>query len=231
MVGTYEVDAHGDLILMLTSETLAIFNTSAGNEDTSETPSPAKKQRRNTRPAKSGSRAGPPSSELRVKVSSKHLCLASRYFDTMLSGSWAEATTVYDDGCRHANLEVVDLEAFKILMDVIHGRSRKVPRTVSLYTLAKLAVLVDYFDCHDVVGIVSDLWVEGLKSTVPESICKELILWMFISSVFRVPEIFESTTEAAILRSTGPIGTMGLPIMDSIVGEFPVTVALAVEKY
>ncbi|CAJ2508725.1 Uu.00g137510.m01.CDS01 [Anthostomella pinea] len=40
-----------------------------------------------------------------------------------------------------------DANALSILMYVIHGRHRGVPRSASLELLTKIAVLVDYYKC------------------------------------------------------------------------------------
>lgn len=154
---------------------------------------------------------------LRLKVSSKHLSLASGYFKKMLGGGWAEASTVHHDGCRHVDLEDFDADAIKILMDVIHGRAHNVPRSVDLDLLAKIAILVDYFGCQQVVAIVSDIWIQAAKRTISTHLDRGLILWILIASVFHKQEIFKSVTRVAIVESSSPIPTLGLPIRDKIV--------------
>lgn len=39
-----------------------------------------------------------------------------------------------------------------ILMNIIQGRNRSVPEIINLEMLARLAILVDYYDCHEVLG-------------------------------------------------------------------------------
>ncbi|KXH56878.1 hypothetical protein CSAL01_06126 [Colletotrichum salicis] len=86
-------------------------------------------------------------------VSSKHLALASRCFSAKLSGPWIEASVKHIDGCYHMDASDWDPEALLILMHVIHGKTRSVPRQIDLEMLAKLAVLVDYYDCHEVIEL------------------------------------------------------------------------------
>jgi hypothetical protein len=102
-------------------------------------------------------------------------------------------------------------------MNIIHGRTRKIPRWVSLETLAKIAVLVDYYECLEVVEVFSEIWITQLKKDLPKMYAGDLILWMWISWVFRQPEEFNMTTSIAMKQSQDPIQTLGLPIPEIIV--------------
>jgi hypothetical protein len=94
---------------------------------------------------------------VRMRVSSSHLILASSYFKRMLRGGWKEDCTLCAEGCLTIYVEDWDPDALLILMNIIHGHTRKVPRTVSLEMLAKLAVLVDYYECIEVVEVLSEI--------------------------------------------------------------------------
>jgi hypothetical protein len=102
-------------------------------------------------------------------------------------------------------------------MDIIHGHTRKVPDALSLETLAKIAVLVDFYECLEVVEMWSKIWVDKLRSTVPRDYSKDLMLWVCISWVFQQVEIFQKVTKVAMMHSTGSLRTMGLPIPERIV--------------
>ncbi|KAK4236172.1 hypothetical protein C8A03DRAFT_45785 [Achaetomium macrosporum] len=145
--------------------------------------------------------------EMRMRVSSRHLILASPYFRAALNGRWQEAVSVSAD-------------SFLILMQIIHGRNRQVPRLVSLELLAKIAVLVDYYECYEVVEVFVALWFQGLKSQnqLPAHVNGELVLWLFISWVFGDADLFTSVTSTALRQSQGPLPTFGLPIPKRIVG-------------
>ena len=47
-------------------------------------------------------------------------------------------------------------EVLVILMYIVHGMTRKVPRNIPLFTLAKLAEWVNFSQLHEVVEIFSD---------------------------------------------------------------------------
>ncbi|KAH0551143.1 hypothetical protein GP486_007519 [Trichoglossum hirsutum] len=150
--------------------------------------------------------------EIQIRVSSNHLALASTYFERMLRGNWKEGHALRSDG--HVGLDVGewDHEAFLILMNVIHGRTRAVPQSISLELLAKIAVLVDYYKCEEVIRVFLEMWISQLKENLPETYSRDLILWICISWVFRLSKQFTIATNIALQQSRGPIQTLGLPI-------------------
>jgi hypothetical protein len=79
-----------------------------------------------------------------VRVSSRHLVLASRTLKLLLPNSpeWP----LLDD----------EPNAVLILLSVIHGRYRNVPRNVDLATLTEIAILVDKYDLHEAVSVMKD---------------------------------------------------------------------------
>ncbi|GKT61104.1 hypothetical protein ColTof3_08443 [Colletotrichum tofieldiae] len=54
-------------------------------------------------------------------------------------------------------------------MNVIHVQARDVPRKVSLEMLAKIAVIVDYYKCHNAIHFFSQTWVENLGKPLPSA--------------------------------------------------------------
>ncbi|MCJ1307678.1 hypothetical protein MMC25_001326 [Agyrium rufum] len=121
----------------------------------------------------------PPSTEIRV--SSRHLILASSYFRRMLQGDWKEAKSLQSDESLLIEETEWDAVAVRIIMDLIHGQFRRVPKAISLEMLAKIAVVVDYYQCLEVVEIFSGAWIASLKQTVPESYSRNTMLWIWIS--------------------------------------------------
>lgn len=115
-----------------------------------------------------------------------------------------------------------DPEAFLIVMSIIHGRTKMVPREVDLELLAKIAVIVDYYGCHDVMEIVKESWFKQINDIAEEGSPRDLVLGLFASWVFSKPELFHGITEFAVLRFTEPMRTLGLPIPSTLVGEYVV---------
>ncbi|KAL2882827.1 hypothetical protein SGCOL_001517 [Colletotrichum sp. CLE4] len=155
-------------------------------------------------------------------VSSRHLALSSRYFSAKLSGPWIEAAVKHIDGCYHMDATEWDSEALLILMRVIHGKTRSVPRHMDLEMLAKLAVLVDYYECHEVIEIYCPGWIGSLSDKLPADYGRDMVLWLLISHVFQQYDIFQQMTRVAVLKSADPVRTMELPIPSSLVGKYSI---------
>jgi hypothetical protein len=162
-----------------------------------------------------------PTTEWSFKVSSKHLMLASQRFKKMLTGGWSEATTVYSDGCRHVDLEHdnFDPEALQILLHTIHGKTSMIPRFIDLEMLAKVAVLVDDFECYEELEIISDIRIRKLECSLPTDYNRDVVLWILICGVFHKPTLFERVTSIAITHGSGLFETLNLPISEPVSGQ------------
>ena len=165
-------------------------------------------------------RAKPDRTVVRMRVSSKHLTLASGYFKAALEGGWKESTATCPHSHRVLDAEDWDVCAMEIFLNIIHGRTNCVPKTVSLEMLAKIGVLVDYYRSLNVVQFFAQVWIENMRCMVPASYSTELILWVFVSWVFREPVVFETTTRIAAEGSQGLVSAMGLPIPQKVIGKF-----------
>ncbi|KAK2036373.1 hypothetical protein LZ31DRAFT_511126 [Colletotrichum somersetense] len=150
-------------------------------------------------------------------LSSRHLILASTYFNTKLKGPWKEATVDSTDGRFYVEASEWDDQAMLLLMRVIHGHNRKVSREITLEMLAKIAVLVDYYGCHEAVELVAGIWIDSLKGCIPLQCNRDLILWLLISSVFHQRDLFQLVTKTAIQESRAPLPSLELPISLNVI--------------
>ncbi|KAI0881275.1 uncharacterized protein GGS22DRAFT_172801 [Annulohypoxylon maeteangense] len=154
------------------------------------------------------------SSSVQFLVSSRHLILASGYFRGVLRGPWKEGTVIHPDGRRHVSAEDWDETALLIVMQAIHGRNRNMPASITLDLEAKIAVLVDYYKCHEAL---MPWWVPWDKSPKPRfspPFGRNLVLWILISSVTEQEEELEWAMRVAVRHSENSFPTMGLPIAD-----------------
>lgn len=157
--------------------------------------------------------------EVRILVSSRHLCLASVVFSRMLHGPWAEGRS-QSIPLHEITANEWDTEALLIVLNIIHGRNRSVPRSISEEMLVKVAVIVDYYDCHEVTEFASDIWIQNANSSIPTSYdSSRCLIWLCISLVFSQADIFRHMTELIIMESSGPFETIGLPLPGSVLGE------------
>lgn len=171
--------------------------------------------------------------ELRLKVSSQHLILASKHFRNRFRYSHHRPQSDNDDsnssdGRIHITLSPgYDPKAIITVMDIVHGRGRKVPRTLDgVETLAQIAVVVDAFKFHDTAEVYAERWfADLLKDGRPEKRLneatddRELVLWIYASYVFRQAKVFKAATRIAVLRSDGPLRNLGLQVRDGVISE------------
>ncbi|KAH7066495.1 hypothetical protein FB567DRAFT_574280 [Paraphoma chrysanthemicola] len=140
----------------------------------------------------------PEEDEVWYYVSRRHLVSSSPTLDRMISGAvWKEGNRDESDGLYHVPAEDWDAEALLYVLQVLHLRNGQVPRTVSLEMLAKIT-----------------RWVERLRVTspVPSFLCRDLMLWMCIAWVLKLPQEFEQTTTVAMRREDQELPSLGLPI-------------------
>lgn len=189
-------------------------STSEAASESPERGEPRRKRRKGNPASVAGE-----SSEVRFRLSSRHLILASPYFRAMLTGPWVESSS-RSGSMYTTSASEWDEGALTILMDIIHGHSERVPRSMSLELLAKIAVLVDYYKCHNIVKFYSDTWIKAILggTGLPRKYSRDLVLWLFTSCVFVQHEIFNSLTLLALRQTRGPVRTLGLPFPDGLIG-------------
>ncbi len=161
-----------------------------------------------------------PAQVFHVRVSSKHLILASSVFKRILQVGFKEGQQLSSQGHTELPLPDDNPAALLVLLNLIHGQTRKVPRTVDLGMLTELAILVDKYELLETTEMVMDHWFHGLEKDVPLSFTDDLLPWMCLSWVFKKPEIFRKVTRVAQLESEGLLEVNQLPIPQSVLGTF-----------
>ena len=134
-------------------------------------------------------------------VSAKHMMLASPVFEAMLNGNFKEGRTLQSDSRVEVPLPDDDADTFRILLSIIHGRNRSVPRKIDLDRLVQVAVLADKYQMVEAVEAYSGAWIANLKSTIPAKLCGDLGRWICIAWVFGLAAEFSSTTKTLIQQS------------------------------
>jgi len=147
-------------------------------------------------------------------VSSRHLMLASSTFKRMLAqDGFAESVRNEVDGLYHIVAHDWDPEAFLIVLRIVHGRNKQVPREVTLEMLAKIAVLEDYYNFEESLDVFTEVWVQSLtKTSIPTIYCRDLVLWVWVAWIFDVEQQFTQATDTVIRQSTESFQTLELPI-------------------
>ncbi|KAF5571552.1 hypothetical protein FPHYL_299 [Fusarium phyllophilum] len=136
--------------------------------------------------------------EVRMRVSSRHLILASPFFRSALEGPWRSRTSsFFGKPLRQIIAYKWDAVAFALVLDIIHGRHRGVPRSVDIMLLTRIATIVDFYHCQEVVQIFADHWY-GIDNLLWSEYSSRTLMWLFISWVFSGEEAFNKATEMTL---------------------------------
>ncbi|EYE90758.1 uncharacterized protein EURHEDRAFT_417062 [Aspergillus ruber CBS 135680] len=134
----------------------------------------------------------------------------------MLTPRWREGQELDANGSMELDITDTDPNTFLIILNIIHCRMARVPHVVDFDTLTELAVLADYFQCHEALEPYPSIWLRHLKNSVPSMYCRDLVKWIFISWVFNYDDIFTKVTRIVQLHADHDISLYNLPIPESI---------------
>jgi hypothetical protein len=158
--------------------------------------------------------------EVYFQLSSKHLTFTSEYFRGLMANNWKEANSSHDFAYS-VTAEDWDEAALLMVMNIIHCKTKEIPHQVDLAMVAKVAVIVDYYQCSSAVRFYAEIWIKNFKKkdNSADTYGRNLLLKLFISYVFSNDSGFQKSTEIIIRESRGPIHSLGLPFPKEIVGE------------
>ncbi|KAL6799612.1 hypothetical protein GGI42DRAFT_59341 [Trichoderma sp. SZMC 28013] len=225
----YEIDPSGDTLLILRNANapFAVLPSSGPQEkqkasgSTPDDKTTGKAQDADSKPKEEGGKPNDADSKptVQMRLSSKHLTLASKYFQKLTANNWKESKEATPEFSYSyvINANDWDEKALLLLMNIIHGRTSKVPRYIDLELLAKMAVLVDYYQCHEVVSFFSQTWLSSIFIVIPRKGEREFMLRLVVCLVFSETFNFQLLTKTIIWGSTGPIDSLGLPIKQDII--------------
>ncbi|KAL9561201.1 hypothetical protein ACKAV7_014556 [Fusarium commune] len=152
--------------------------------------------------------------EIRFRVSSAHLILSSPVFRAMLDGPFSEGIRKKDNLFEVRAFEW-NAEALVILLDIIHGHHRSLPKRVELDILIEIAMLCDYYQCQEIVETFAERWITAFGEDKPYE--EEATMnWMFIAWVFQKGHLFTSMVAATLQHSRIPMHT-DLPLPSTII--------------
>ncbi|PYH89032.1 hypothetical protein BO71DRAFT_403400 [Aspergillus ellipticus CBS 707.79] len=155
-----------------------------------------------------------PDKKTKIRVSSKHLAFASPRFQDMLESSDGEFGRIERD-LLPAGFD--NLSAVLVLLNVIHGCARKVPRSLDPETLCMVAMLAEHYECLEAVEVYFENWVRNIEDRVPRVYTDDLSIWLYIAWTFKHQMLFKHVTRIAVRESTGPVPTLDLPIPKKLI--------------
>jgi hypothetical protein len=165
----------------------------------------------------------PLEAQFNMLVSSRHMVLASSVFAVMLQTRFQEGWTLETKGKVEIPLPDDDPDPFTVLLNIIHGRTRQVPRRVNLDMMTELSILVDKYQMHEVVGVFSEIWIGALMDRVPKVLTADTLPWLCISWVFGNDAAFKQVTELLMRAGDSELEDLinELPIPEAVVGIVP----------
>jgi hypothetical protein len=129
------------------------------------------------------------------------MMLASPVFKAMLQHStFKEGKKLSSAGKVEVPLPDDDPTPFRIVLDIIHGRNKQVPRKIDLEMLTKMSIVVDKYQMTEGVQSYSEGWIEALREDLPTKYVTEkdtnlVHRWLGISWVFEKSEEFKKMTQ------------------------------------
>ncbi|RDW61717.1 uncharacterized protein DSM5745_10389 [Aspergillus mulundensis] len=205
---TYDLDPTGDIVIVLGDEDRLLPSDLA--ELTPEWLSNAKNRRD---PDPTGDEEY---REYQIRCSSKHLMLASKTFERQLP-------YFMDEIEKHGFVEIGLFDEppriFLLVLMIIHGRTRLLPRKIGLSTLAGVAELSHKLECEEAVNASAQLWISKFGKDLPRVYSKYARWWLQISWVFQGKYVFQKITKVIQATSTDAIEGNLLCVPDTIIDE------------
>lgn len=152
------------------------------------------------------------------RVSSRHLILASPFFSELFQSELTRNARVQSPDCIEVPLMGDDPDALLILMRLVHGRFKEVPRRVNLATLTQIAILVDKYELTETTDLLIQGWIMGIKDKIPQQLTKDVLSYLLIAAVFDYEGVLIEASRVALQTSNEVVRNDGLPIPKQIIG-------------
>jgi hypothetical protein len=115
-------------------------------------------------------------------------------------GNFKEGAELLGKGKSGVPLPDDNVQAFIIILNIIHGHNRLVPRQISFDMMTEIMLLADKYQIVEALEAFSFGWIENLKRLLPktamtESEVLDVHKWIAISWVFKITDVFRSMTK------------------------------------
>lgn len=128
-----------------------------------------------------------PSKDVDFLVSSKHMQIVSPVLKETIRTCCALHLVLNDD-----------VEAFRILLNIIHGRVRQVPLKVTLHIMRHIALIVRKYQMMEVVELYVKIWMKELPEPSSPTLPENILEWLCVCWVFELPGDFKRITRQAV---------------------------------
>jgi hypothetical protein len=86
----------------------------------------------------------------------------------------------------------------EIILNIIHGRTKKVSRGVDVPALKQIVGLIDKYEFHEAVEMFTDMWFDYIRRMNLDGERQQLVSGNLISFVLKRPAEHQSLTRRAI---------------------------------
>lgn len=155
--------------------------------------------------------------EVHMLVSSKHLRLASEVFSALLQPNFKEGQVLQATGKLELPLPDDNPAVLEILLNIIHGRTKDIPRKMHIHTMASLATLADKYQMAEAMELfVELLWKPSLQESRPKTYDDDLVSWLTVAWIFKWPDEFKHFTRLAVREGSGALNKAILPVPERV---------------
>jgi hypothetical protein len=151
------------------------------------------------------------------------MVLASKYFQKLVKGPWAEPTTMKENK-RIVEASGWQEDAFLIVLNAIHGHFNQVPRDPPLSQKVQVATICDYYQCAESLSIYAAFWEsEWLSSegAPEEADSDEAGQRLMVSIILGQQNDLRRFISWHVSEGCGPIGDVNGPFMPAVLSESP----------
>ena len=154
--------------------------------------------------------------EMRIRVSSTHLCYVSDYFKVMFECSFKEGTALHQDGFVEIPLHDDYPSTLLFLLKITYGTTENTP-PLNPTSFGSIAILMDKYQFK--TGCVKPYYKEWAADSefVRKKGFPSMLLWICLSRLFGDEKNFEKYTRQIIIAASDRCIT-DLPIPERVLG-------------
>ncbi|KAF4447874.1 hypothetical protein F53441_8624 [Fusarium austroafricanum] len=153
--------------------------------------------------------------EIRMRVSSKHISLASPVLAKELQHTPSAQSTPRTARSIRREIQVNrwDAKAMATVLNIIHGRHAQVPRKITVEFMANVVAFAKYYECLEAVEMSAELW-HSINFREGKGLSSDALMWLYISWVFSWEKPFNLMIHRVLPRFQGSFQLNDLPAND-----------------
>ena len=151
--------------------------------------------------------------DINIRVSPGHLVLASDVFKALLKGGFRESSELYSKGATEIFLPDDYPDGLVVLMNIIHGKFRSLPKKMTPQLLIQIILLVDKYNLHESVEPFIERWMEHVRPMIPTDRWPgDIMSWIAIALTLCLKDDFKQLTRLSLEKQVGTLCVDELPV-------------------